>query len=78
MGGFVGPAGIAKKGEEPVREELKMLPIEYSEPYCHGQKMGGIFTYRNARKGVYMQFKCSVCGHVESRLIAVPPIGKGK
>ena len=69
------PARILKKGKEPIEDGIEMLPIEYLEPYCHGEKMVSIFTYRDEKKGMYEQFQCRTCKHVESRHVAVPNKG---
>lgn len=58
--------------EELEQGEYHLIPVEYLEPYCHGAKMVPIFTYRSNRMGLYKQFRCSECGHAESRCIAKP------
>jgi uncharacterized OB-fold protein len=68
----LGPARIAKKGEALILDEISMMPVEYLEPFCHGAKMRPIFTYKSENCGIYKQFRCNICGHCDSRLVAVP------
>ena len=55
-----------------IDEEVKMVPIAYVTPFCHNLEMVSIYTYRDNRIGLFTQFKCQVCNHVESRHVAVP------
>lgn len=58
--------------EELGVNEHHLIPVDYLEPYCHGAKMTPCFTYRTGKRGIYKQFKCPHCGHVELRCIAKP------
>ena len=53
-------------------EEVEMIPIAYLTPFCHNREMISIYTYTDNRIGLFTQFKCQVCNHVESRHVAVP------
>ena len=69
--GFGSPARICKKGEEPIPEELKMIPIEYLTPFCHNTAMEPTYSFQDKNMDVFIHFRCQECGHDEVRLVAV-------